>query len=111
MEVKVTYSKQQLDEAVDFIATHNPSFLGQHSFIRDEILDHMRKMARDPEGWLGATMGYTLWGDRTFEGVDSDENTIHFEITVDPAVGRDYEEDDIAEEIVNSSDIALEDVQ
>jgi hypothetical protein len=52
-----------------------------------------------------------LWGDREFEGMDSEENTIHFEITVDPAIGRDYEEDEVVEELVNSADAAKEDVQ
>jgi len=100
MEVKLTYSSQQLEDAVKFISRNNTHFLGQSDYIRDEILKHMREIARDPEAWSGGTMGYMLIGDRTDEGMDSDENTIHFDITVDPALGRDHEDTDYIEEIV-----------
>ena len=62
MEVTVIYSKIQLDAAVDFIAKHNPSFLGQHDVIRNGIIQNMTQMALDPGEWITSTMGYVLWG-------------------------------------------------
>lgn len=110
MEVKVSYSKAQLDEAVEFIATHNVSFLGQHDYIRNQILSHMKDIAKDPDSYLSGTMGYTLWGDREFEGIDSDTNSIRFEISVDPALSMDtWAEDDCIEETVIAD--GSEDVQ
>lgn len=101
IQVRMSYVVQQLEAAVDFIATHNPNFLGQHDYIRNSILEHMRGIASQPDEWLSGTMGYVLWGDREDEGVDSDVNSIRFEISVDPALGRDYDEDTYSEEIIN----------
>lgn len=110
MEVIVTYSKVQLEEAVNFIATHNDAFLGKHDYIRDQILSHMRDIARDPEGFLSGTMGYVLWGDREFEGIDGDTNRIRFDISVDPALSMDaWEEENCVEETVISD--GSEDIQ
>lgn len=110
MEVKIIYSKPQLEAAVRFIARNNESFRGQKDFIRDEILKHMKQIAADPEAWNGGTMGYHLMGDRTDEGIDNDENTILFDILVDPNLGADHDESDYEQEVINSEEY-LSDVQ
>jgi hypothetical protein len=104
MEVRISYSKPQLDEAVRFIARNNAHFQGQTDYIRNSILDHMKEIAADPEQWMGSTMGYTLIGDREDEGIDSDENSIRFEILVDPNLGSDIDADDWVEETINAED-------
>lgn len=101
MEVKITYSKPQLEAAVKFIARNNSHFQGQTDYIRNSILEHMRKLALQPDEWLSGTMGYVLWGDREDEGIDSDENSIRFEISVDPSLGYDIDSEDYAEENVS----------
>lgn len=97
MEVKIIYSKEQLESAVDFISENNNYFLGQKEYIRDSILKNMKRIAADPEQFITGTMGYVLWGDREFEGMDCDENTIHFDITVKPNLGVDEDETYIEE--------------
>lgn len=99
MEVRITYSKEQLDAAVEFISTHNSYFLGKKDYIRESILKSMRRIAKDPEQWINGTMGYVLWGEREFEGMNNDENTVHFDISVNPAL--DCEEDTYIEETVH----------
>src|SRR5258708_5192934 len=101
MDVKLIYSKPQLEAAVNFIAKHNQHFLGQKDYIRSSILEDMRRVASDPEQWMSGTMGYLLMGDRTDEGIDSDDNSIHFDISVDPALGYDTQSEDYVEEIVS----------
>jgi hypothetical protein len=110
MEVKIIYSKPQLEAAVRFIARNNEHFRGQKDFIRDEILKHMKQIAADPESWSGGTMGYHLLGDRTDEGIDNDENSIMFDILVDPNLGYDLDESDYAEEVIVAEE-HLSDVQ
>lgn len=100
MEVKVSYSKPQLEAAVKHIARYNEHFQGQKDYIRNSILEHMRQIALNPDSWMGGTMGYTLMGDREDEGLDSDTNRIHFEILVDPALCSDLEESDFVETLV-----------
>lgn len=99
MEVKLSYSKGQLEAAVDFISENNKYFLGKKQEIRDSILKSMRRIAQDPEQFINGTMGYVVWGDREFEGMNCDENTIHFDITVKPDLGSD-EEDEYIEEVI-----------
>lgn len=101
MEVKIIYCKPQLEAAVDWIAKYNPHFLGQKDYIRKAILDDMKQIALDPEQYLAGTMGYTLWGDRSDEGIDSDENLIDFAISIDPSLGLDLFPEDFIEEVVN----------
>lgn len=100
MEVRITYSKEQLEAAVDFISDNNIYFLGKKEEIRQSILDMMRKIAKDPDDFINGTMGFVLWGEREFEGMNSDENTIHFDITVNPNLGSDEDETYI-EEVLN----------
>lgn len=99
MDVKIIYSKEQLEATVEFISTHNSHFLGKKAYIRESILKSMRRIAKDPEQWVSGTMGYMLWGDREFEGMDSDENIIHFDIAVNPSL--DFTDDTYIEEIVH----------
>lgn len=102
MEVTVSYSKIQLDAAVEFIAKHNQSFLGQHDLIREQMIHSMHQMALTPGEWITGTMGYVLWGDRSDEGIDSDENAIRYDIYVDPALSQSsWDLDDIVEEVVS----------
>jgi hypothetical protein len=102
MEVKITYSSIQLEATVKFIAKNNEHFLGKNKYIREEILNHMKRIALSPHEWLGGTMGYTLWGDRENEGFDCDENTIRFDISVDPALGlSEYAPEEYIDEVVS----------
>ena len=101
MEISLVYSKAEMDAAVIFIATKNPSFLGMHNYIRGQILRSMREIAIDPERWMGDTMGYTLFADKEYEGMNSDSSSVRFEISVDPALGRDHNADTYIEEIIN----------
>lgn len=94
MRVKIHYSKRQLEEAVNYVAKHNTSFLDQYEKIKNVILTYMREMALEARyrntRYVG-TMGFLILADREYEGLDSDENSINFEILVDPAVGcKDY---------------------
>jgi hypothetical protein len=99
MEVKITYSKTQLELAVKHIARNNNHFQGKKDYIRDSILDHMERIACNPDSWMGSSMGYYLIGDREDEGIDCDENRIHFELWIDPSLGYDIDIDDYAEKI------------
>lgn len=99
MEVRIIYSKEQLEAAVDFISIHNAYFRGKNDYIRDCIIKTMRRIAKNPEEWINGTMGFVLWGDREFEGMNSDENTVHFEISVNPAL--DCAEDTYVEETIH----------
>lgn len=102
MEVKLSYSKAQLDLAVKFIARNNTHFLGQTDFIREEIVKHMRRIAEDKEAYMSGTMGYMLISDKEFEGFEADQNTCHIDIWVDPSLGTDHSEAEYAEELLGS---------
>lgn len=98
MEIKIIYSKKQLEAAVDFIAIHNESFHGQHDYIRSRIVESMEDTALAPGEWITGTMGYVLWGDREDEDLDSDENVIRYSISVDPALSLEaWDLDDMKE--------------
>lgn len=90
MEIKYTYSKVQLEAAVQFIGTHNEFFENKFDHIRQSILDNMKDLAeRFPDCYYIGTMGYLISGDViSEEDIDNDENTVMFDITVDPAVGK-----------------------
>lgn len=89
MEVQINYSQTELDKAVEFISKHNPTFYGQDDTIRATILDCMKEVALNPKSWIMGTMGFMLIGDREDEGIDSDNNIIHYEILVNPAMGKE----------------------
>lgn len=89
MEVKLIYSKSQLDCAVEFLSDKNPYFLGQDDLIRETIVECMIEVARDPDRTFSSTMGFVLNAERDFEGIDCDENTCQIEIGVDPSIHMD----------------------
>jgi hypothetical protein len=90
MKVHINYNVSQLEAAVDFVAKHNRSFAGMHTWIRDAILKMMRDMAADPEIIENGTMGFIIMTDiRVSEGIDSDTNYVSFEVLVDPNLGSD----------------------
>lgn len=90
MEVTISYDIDQLEAAVTFVAEHNKVAMGDRDYIRARIIELMREIARDPERWSSATMGFLITCDKEFEGLDVDENTARFEIWVDPSLGMDY---------------------
>lgn len=109
MEIKISYSKIQLERAIEFIADHNDSFYGQVDFIRTSILESIERLAKDPRATYLGTMGFTLIADRELENLDCDDNTVRIEILVDPALGDDdmYLDDDHHEETINAPATSL----
>lgn len=102
MEIKISYSKIQLQRAIDFIAEHNDTFYGQVDYIRSSILESIERMAKDPNCTYLGTMGFTLIADREMEDLDNEENIVRIEILVDPALGDDdiYLDEDHFEEVI-----------
>jgi hypothetical protein len=86
MEVRIKYMLEQLDEAAKFIAQYNKSFLGQVDYIKGEIFASMEACALDPESTMRGTMGFYVYASRDVEDVEHDENVVHFNILVDPAL-------------------------
>lgn len=106
MEVKVHYSKTQMEATINFIAEHNTSFLGQHDHIRKSITNHITELAmRFPHMHGVGTMGYFISVSHSHEeGIDNDDNMILLSFDVDPAVGNDeqYKDEDGVEFTVNT---------
>lgn len=104
MEVKYTYSKVQLEAAVQFIGRHNEHFENRFDYIRKSILDNMKELAEHfPNCYYIGTMGYLISADVVSEeDIDNDENSVMFDITVDPAVGIDKWDSD------NTVDVNIE---
>lgn len=103
MEVKFTYSRKQLEAAVKFIGTNNPSFIGHFKHIRDSILSHMHELAAQfPNSQYIATMGYQVRGDiLSQESIDEEANIVMFEIAVDPSLSQDtWGNDDAIDTII-----------
>lgn len=88
MEILYSYSNIQLEEAVQFIGTHNKYFLGAFDKIRQSILENMNDLAlKFPNCEFIGTMGYYIIAEIVSEeNIDEDINSIMFDITVDPAV-------------------------
>jgi len=101
MEVKIMYSKRQLNAAACYISDNNYTFQGQIKVIKNSIISTIKRMALEPDTMYDGTMGYTVIADRTFEGVDSDHNTAFFEILVDPNLSGTISETDYVEEIMS----------
>lgn len=94
MEVKLEYSPVQLEAAVKFISENNPVWHGEIASIRDSIEDGMREIVEEFPHLLSlSTMGYMLIAHIIEEDLDEDENSVHIEILVDPAVGIEDMED------------------
>lgn len=86
MRVKVRYCQAQYDQTVDFIAKNNVHFLGQHDTIRAALNSEIANLAcsdtTNLNSW-SSTMGFFVLSDRSFEGIDEDEDTAYFEFYVD----------------------------
>lgn len=105
MDIVISYSKSQLESAVNYIAEKNVYFRNKHNQIRQEILDSMKTLAADPEMFSIGTMGFLLTCDFRHEGVDSDNNICEVDIHVNPSLGIDYnslDDSDRAETLINS---------
>lgn len=91
MDVQFIYSQTQLNAAVNFIGTHNQSFIDKFDHIRRSILSNMNELAtKFPNCYYIGTMGYLISGDvETEEDIDEDHNVVRFTITVDPSVSQD----------------------
>ena len=106
MEVKVSYNKVQLEEAVRFIAQNNENFIGRHEYIKKRILSMIFESANKfPHCPTMSTMGFTIWAtDLDEERMDNDENTVYYEVLVDPGLGSAiYEEDEYHIEVIDTS--------
>jgi hypothetical protein len=108
MEVKVHYSKTQMEATINFIAEHNTSFLGRHDYIRKSIENHIHELAvRFPHMHGVGTMGYFITVSHGHEeGIDNDDNMILLRFEVDPAVGDNdqYKDEDGVEFTVNTDE-------
>lgn len=104
MEVKVTYSKAQLEETVKFLAQNNPAYINRYDGIRSSIWNHINELVeRFPHMTGVATMGYWIEASiESIEGIDDDENVLRLEIWVNPAVGKDeFSEEDAITQTYN----------
>jgi|SRR5579885_2059195 len=104
MQIKIQYSKTQLEECVKYIATHNIHFLGREEYIRNSIRLNMLELAgKFPHCTYMGTMGYAVeCFIESEEGMDEDTNVLRFEFMVDPAVSmedQEYEEETISVQV------------
>jgi len=101
MEVKLSFSKMQLDAAVKFIAENNPSYINQYEEIRSSIWYHINEIVeRFPHMTGVSTIGYWIEASvESIEGIDDEENVLRLEIWVNPSIGKDEfsEEDTITQ--------------
>ncbi len=93
MFVTVSYSKEQLEAAVQFIAENNRAFKGKKDAIRKSINGSINELvAKFPNLNSISTMGYTIIGSADeVEGIDHDNNKLLIEIAVDPGLALDWE--------------------
>jgi len=115
MRVKVIYSKEKLEAAVNYIAMFNPFFKGQKTYIKESILESAKKLAKavlpNDYTFSSGTMGYTVIIDSvTLESVDEDDNEVWIDILVDPALGPKDHDDEYKELVVevDTSDLNAE---
>lgn len=91
MEIKITYSKYELEKAIDYCWNNNPSWQrGDHTKddIRKDFIKSMHRLATNRNiTWVSASRGCILIPDCTEENMDNDENTCHISIYVPPAFG------------------------
>lgn len=102
MEIKYSYSSEQLDLAVKFIAKHNKTFLRQKKYIRDQIIHVMNKLIPEFGTNYTSTMGFTILADREVENIDNNYYSCNVQILVDPALGIDVDDDDLIEDTIIS---------
>jgi hypothetical protein len=107
MEVKVHYSKAQMEATIRFIGDHNRSFLGQYDYIRASIEEHITEIVhRFPHATGIGTMGYYISMVALHqEGIDHDDNLLILHFAVDPAVGDEtqYSQEDAIDLVLNSN--------
>lgn len=103
MDIIVSYSKAELEAAVNFIAKNNKFFQNKYQTIRESLLEHIEYLASNPNITTVGTMGYLLVADYQPEGVDNDHNFCRIEIYVSPALGSAHLEDDIVEKTITTS--------
>lgn len=105
MNIKVSYSRKNLERAVNFIAKHNKTFKGKKSYIRNRILEMILELSKDPTSNYIGSIGCMLIPDREFEDFETDENVCRIEIYVDPSLMDDdlYLDNDVVETSVDVS--------
>lgn len=88
MQVKVYYSRTQLEATVKYIATHNVLLLGEHDTIRQDIqLGIQELVQRYPHiSWIGRNGWYALVIISIEEGIDNDENVLDIEFVVNMTI-------------------------
>lgn len=93
MFVTVSYSKEQLEAAVQFIAENNKAYKGKKDAIRKSINSSINELvAKFPDLNSISTMGYIIIGSADeVEGIDHDKNKLMVEIAVDPGLALDWE--------------------
>lgn len=93
MFVKVCYSKEQLEAAVQFIAKNSVAFKGKRDAIRKSINSSINELvAKFPNMNSISTMGYIVIGSaEQVEGIDYDNNVLRVDIMVDPGLSLDWE--------------------
>jgi hypothetical protein len=107
MDIRITYSKLELEMAVEFCYENNP-YWQQNKLtkedIRKDFLESMHRLATNREAtWVGAAAGCVLIPDCTEENMDNDEYSCHIMIYVPPDMGYEPEDwdEDAGEEIVS----------
>ena len=107
MEIRITYSKLELEMAIEFCWKRN-DYWRQNKKTKDDIrqdfIESMHRLATDRSyTWLGAAAGCILIPDCTEEDMDNDTYSCHISIYVPPDMGYEPEDwdEDSGEEIVS----------
>lgn len=93
MFVTVSYAKEQLEAAVNFIAKNSLAFKGKKDYIRKSIYSSINELvSKFPNMNSISTLGYIVIASHDqVEGIDYDNNLMRIEIMVDPALSTDWE--------------------
>lgn len=108
MKIKISYSKYELEKAIDYCWTHNPYWQRLDQTKDDIRLDFIKSMHRLATNrsivWVSAGAGCLLIPDAYEEDMDNDENVCHISIYVPPSFDRPSDpETDVAYEIASVS--------
>jgi len=89
MEVKVYYSKIQLEDTIKFIITNNSTFKNKYDIVKESINSCINDIVNFyPKYTSISTMGFTvIISDEEHEDLDNDDNIINIDILVDPSLG------------------------
>lgn len=85
------YSKTEFSKVVDFLATNNKYFLGEHAVIAKALQESIDLVVSDSSEWI-STMGFTLL--KKLEGKEDGDEFWWIDILVTLAVSIDLGEDD-----------------